>query len=48
VNVFQGMIPPNASVVPRIMAKIRSDPEAVPIFPFRHIETMDRLATGIF
>jgi hypothetical protein len=47
VHDFQGVIPPSAPVVPRIMNRIRGDPEAVPIFLFRHIETPDRLSTGV-
>jgi hypothetical protein len=46
VHEYHGIIPPNASVVPKIMCRIRADPEAVPIFPLRHITTLDRLATG--
>ena len=41
------MIPPGAPVVPRLMNRIRGDVDAVPIFLFRHIETPDRLSTGV-
>jgi hypothetical protein len=35
-------------MVPRIMSRIRGDPEAAPIFLFRHIESLDRLSTGVY
>ena len=48
VHDFRGVIPPSAPMVPRIMSRIRGDPEAVSIFLFRHIELLDRLSTGVY